>query len=61
MDISRRPHLKQRLLESVRAGTHNAIVPQIGGATVFKPDSFVFAIATGFVKGRILQVQLGSR
>ena len=50
--------IKQRLLESVRAGTHDAVVPQIGDAAVFKPDSFVYAVATALVKGRILQVQL---
>jgi hypothetical protein len=50
--------IKQRLLESVRAGTHDAVIDQIGEAAVFRPDSFVYAIATAFVKGRMLQVQL---
>jgi hypothetical protein len=50
--------IKQRLLESVRAGTHDAVIPEIGDAAVFKPDSFAYAVATAFVKGRILQVQL---
>jgi len=50
--------IKQRLLESVKAGTHDAVIPEIGDAAVFKPDSFVYAVATAFVKGRILQVQL---
>jgi hypothetical protein len=50
--------IRQRLLESVRAGTHDAIIPKIGDGAVFRPDSFVYAIATAFVKGRILQVQL---
>jgi hypothetical protein len=50
--------VKQRLLASVRAGTHDAVIPQIGDAAVFKPASFVYAGATAFVKGRILQVHL---
>ena len=50
--------VKQRLLGSVRAGTHDAVIPEIGDAAVFKPDSSVYASATAFVKGRMLQVQL---
>jgi hypothetical protein len=50
--------IKQRLVESVRAGTHDAVIPEIGDAAVFRPDSFVYAIATAFVKGRVLQLQL---
>src|SRR3954468_19144634 len=50
--------IRQRLLESVRTGTEDAVVPEIGEAAVFKPESAVFANATALVKGRILQVQL---
>jgi hypothetical protein len=50
--------VKQRLLGSVRAGTQDAVIPEIGDAAVFKPDSSVYASATAFVKGRMLQVQL---
>ena len=50
--------IKQRLLESVRAGTYDEVIPQVGDAAVFKPESFVYAIATALVNGRILQVQL---
>jgi hypothetical protein len=50
--------IKQRLLESVRTGTEDAVVSEIGEAAVFKPESAVFANATALVKGRILQVQL---
>ena len=50
--------IKQRLVESVRPGTNDAVIPEIGDAAVFRPDSFVYAIATAFVKGRMLQVQL---
>jgi len=50
--------IKQRLLESVRAGTKDAVVPEVGDAAMFKPDSVVYATATALVKGRILQVQL---
>jgi hypothetical protein len=38
--------VKQRLLASFRAGTHDAVIPQIGDAAVFKPASFVYAGAT---------------
>jgi hypothetical protein len=50
--------IKQRLLESVRAGTADAVVPEVGEAAVFKPDSPVYAVATALVKGRILEVHL---
>ncbi len=50
--------IKQRLLESVRVGTNDAVIPEIGDAAVFKPDTLVYAMATALVKGRILQVQL---
>ena len=50
--------IKQRLLESVRAGTDDAVISEIGEAAVFKPDSPVYASATAFVKGRILAVHL---
>jgi len=50
--------IKQRLLESVKTGTQDAVVSEIGEAAVFKPESAVFANATALVKGRILQVQL---
>ena len=50
--------IKQRLLASVRVGTNDAVIPDVGDAAMFKPDSPVYAIATAFVKGRILQLQL---
>jgi hypothetical protein len=50
--------IKQRLLESVRAGTDDAVVPEVGEAAVFKPGSPVYASATALVKGRILQLNL---
>jgi hypothetical protein len=50
--------MKQRILESVRTGTEDAVVSEIGEAAIFKPESPVFANATALVKGRILQVQL---
>ena len=51
--------IKTRLLESVRAGTDDAVISEIGEAAVFKPDSPAYAGATAFVKGRILQVNIG--
>ena len=53
--------IKQRLLASVKAGTDDAVIPEVGDAGVFKPDSFVYATATALVKGRLLQVQLDGR
>jgi hypothetical protein len=50
--------IKQRLLESVRAGTADAVLSEIGEAAVFKPDSPVYASAFALVKGRILGVHL---
>jgi hypothetical protein len=50
--------IKQRLVESVRAGTADAIIPEIGDAAVFKPDSSVYASATALVKGHIVGVHL---
>ena len=50
--------IKQRLLESVRAGTADAVISEIGEAAVFRPDSSVYASATAFVKGRIVAVHL---
>jgi hypothetical protein len=50
--------IKQRLLESVRTGTDDAVVPEVGEAAVFKPGSAVYASATALVKGRILQLNL---
>ena len=50
--------VKQRILESVRAGTQDAVIPEVGEAAVFKPDSVVYASATAIVKGRILQLHL---
>jgi len=50
--------IKQQLLESVRPGTADAVIPEVGEAAVFKPDSPAYAGATAFIKGRILQVYL---
>ena len=50
--------IKQRLLESVRTGTHDAVVTEVGEAAVFKPASPVYASATALVKGHVLQLNL---
>ena len=50
--------LKQRLLASVRAGTADAVLSDVGEAAVFRPDSPVYATAFALVKGRILGVHL---
>jgi hypothetical protein len=50
--------IKQRLRDSVRAGTDDEVIPEIGDTAVFKRESFVYANATALVKGRMLQVQL---
>ena len=50
--------IKQRLLASVRAGTADAVISEVGEAAVFKPDSPVYASAFALVKGHILGVHL---
>lgn len=50
--------IKHQLLESVRPETADAVIPEVGEAAVFRPDSPVYAGATAFIKGRILQVHL---
>jgi hypothetical protein len=50
--------IKQQLLASVRAGTADAVIPEIGEAAVFRPDSPVYATASALIKGRLLQVHL---
>jgi hypothetical protein len=50
--------IKQRLLESVKAGTADAVVSNVGEAAVFKADSPLYASATASLKGRILEVHL---
>ena len=50
--------IKQQLVGSVRTGTYDALITETGDAAVFKPDSPVYATATSFLKGRILQVHL---
>ena len=50
--------IKQRLVESVKDGTDEAVLSEIGEAAVIKPDSTFYVTATAFMKGRILQVRL---
>ena len=50
--------ITQQLLQSVRPETDDAIIPEVGEAAVFRPDSPAYAGATAFIKGRILQVHL---
>ena len=50
--------MRQRLLDSVRAGTADAVLSDIGEAAVFTPQSPVYASATALVKGRILALHL---
>ncbi len=50
--------IKQRLQESVKAGTADAVVSDVGEAAVFKSDSPLYASATASLKGRILEVHL---
>ena len=50
--------VKQRLLESARAETADAVISDVGDAAVFKSDSPLYASATAALKGRILEVHL---
>src|SRR4051794_5383434 len=50
--------VKQQLLQSVREGTYDAVITEVGETAVFTPDSPVYGRAAAFVKGRILEVRL---
>lgn len=50
--------VKQQLLQSVREGTYDAVITEVGDTAVFTPDSPVYGRAIAFVKGRILEVRL---
>jgi hypothetical protein len=50
--------IKQRLQAAVRVGTADAVISDVGEAAVFKSDSPLYASATSFLKGRILEVHL---
>ena len=50
--------IKQRLQESLKVGTTDAVIPDVGEAAVFKAESPLLATATASAKGRILGVQL---
>ena len=48
--------IRLRLLESVKAGTADAVISDIGEAAVFKSDSPYYATATALLKGHLLEV-----
>ena len=50
--------IKQRLQESLKEGTTDAVIPDVGEAAVFRAESPLLATATASTKGRILGVQL---
>ena len=50
--------IKQGLAASARPETTDSVIAEVGEAAVFKSDSPVFAYATAYLKGRILQVRL---
>jgi len=50
--------IKQQLQASVKPGTTDAPITELGEAAVFKSESAVLATTTAYVKGRILQLQL---
>lgn len=50
--------IKQQLLASVRPGTAESVISDVGEAAVFRSDSPYYATATAFLKGRILEVHL---
>ena len=50
--------IKQRIVESVRAGSYDEVIEEAGDAGVFRRESPVYATATALVKGRILVVRL---
>jgi hypothetical protein len=50
--------IKQRLVGSIKAGTDEEVIPDVGEAAVFRTDSPYYATATALLKGHILEVQL---
>jgi hypothetical protein len=50
--------IKPRILESVKPGTAEEVISDVGEAAVFKSDSPYYATATALLKGRILEVHL---
>ena len=50
--------IKQGLAASIKPETTDSAIADVGEAAVFKSDSPVFAYATAYLKGRILQVRL---
>ena len=50
--------IKQRLLASVKPGTTEEVISDVGEAAVFTSDSPYYATATAYLKGRILAVYL---
>jgi hypothetical protein len=50
--------IKVQLRQSVRPGTNDAVVSDVGETAVFTPDSPVYGRALALVKGRILEVRL---
>jgi hypothetical protein len=50
--------IKQKLVESVKAGTADAVIADVGQGAVFKAESPYHSTATASVKGRILEVQV---
>ena len=50
--------VKPALQALVAAGTADALIPEVGDAAIFKADSPAYVCASGYLKGRILQVRL---
>jgi hypothetical protein len=50
--------IKQGLAASAKPETTDSVIADVGEAAVFKSESPVFAYATAYLKGRILQVRL---
>jgi len=50
--------IRPRLLESVKPGTAEAVISDVGEAAVFKSDSPYYATAIALLKGRLLEVHL---
>lgn len=50
--------IKQGLAASAMPETTDSVIAEVGEAAVFKSDSPVFAYATAYLKGRILQLRL---
>jgi hypothetical protein len=50
--------IKKALAESVKPGTADTAISDVGEAAIFKADSYVYTRTTAYLKGQVLQIHL---